>query len=184
MNRAAASGNSEPNSKESKMNAQPARFMWNVPVGGSLPPDSAGVRSVFQFDVDELIRYAQSAEEMGIEQLLLGVGYHCADAFTYVGSLVRATKRIKFIIAYRAGMMAPTTFVQMLNSLSAFGDGRITVNMVQRRGRSSRREGGRADRCPLGRRRRSTRRTGDRGAGRSRPRRSCSLRTTPGPRGP
>lgn len=109
---------------------KPARFMWNVPVGGSRSPATAGVTSVFRFDVDALISYAQGAEALGIEQLLLGVGYHCADPFTYVGSLVRATKRIKFIIAYRAGMMAPTTFVQMLNSLSAFGDERISVNMV------------------------------------------------------
>lgn len=109
---------------------QPARFMWNVPVGGNTAKHDTGIRSIFAFDVDELIRYAQRAEEMGIEQLLLGVGYHCADAFTYVGSLIRATKKIKFIIAYRAGMVAPTTFVQMINSLSGFGEDRVSINMV------------------------------------------------------
>ncbi|MCY7294567.1 LLM class flavin-dependent oxidoreductase [Alteromonas sp. a30] len=109
---------------------QPARFMWNVPVGGNAKNHDSGIRSVYSFNVDELISYAQQAEEMGIEQLLLGVGYHCADAFTYVGSLIRATKKIKFIIAYRAGMVAPTTFVQMINSLSGFGENRVSINMV------------------------------------------------------
>jgi alkanesulfonate monooxygenase len=108
----------------------PARFMWNVPVGGNLKNSKAKIDSVFAFNVDELILYAQQAEAMGIEQLLLGVGYHCADAFTYVGSLIRATKKIKFIIAYRAGMVAPTTFVQMINSLSGFGEDRVSINMV------------------------------------------------------
>ncbi|GEM76244.1 LLM class flavin-dependent oxidoreductase [Vibrio sagamiensis] len=109
---------------------EPARFMWNVPVGGNVKKDNSGVKSIFTFDVDELIKYAQKAEAMGIEQLLLGVGYHCADAFTYIGSLIRATKKIKFIIAYRAGMVAPTTFVQMINSLSGFGENRVSINMV------------------------------------------------------
>ena len=42
----------------------------------------------------------------------------------------RATKTLKFIAAYRTGLIQPTTFVQQVNTLSALLGGRIAINIV------------------------------------------------------
>ncbi|WP_125716857.1 LLM class flavin-dependent oxidoreductase [Pseudoalteromonas rubra] len=105
-----------------------ARFLWSIPVGGG--QKAASDARNFGFDLEEMIQYAQRAEALGIEQLLLGVGFHCPDPIAFIGSLIRSTKRIKFLLAYRAGSISPTTFVQMINTLSALGDDRVSLNML------------------------------------------------------
>jgi alkanesulfonate monooxygenase len=45
-------------------------------------------------------------------------------------ALGRATRKLKFIVAYRSGLLQPTTFVQQLNTLTALIDGRVAVNIV------------------------------------------------------
>jgi alkanesulfonate monooxygenase len=41
-----------------------------------------------------------------------------------------ATENIKFIIAYRSGLIGPTSFVQQLNTLSTLIQGRFSLNIV------------------------------------------------------
>ncbi|WP_299003203.1 LLM class flavin-dependent oxidoreductase [uncultured Shewanella sp.] len=104
------------------------RFLWSIPVGGEQKEASSSRK--IGFNLEGMIDYAQRAEAMGIEQLLLGVGFHCPDPIAYVGSLIRATSKIKFLLAYRAGTVAPTTFVQIINTLSSLGEDRLSLNML------------------------------------------------------
>ena len=113
----------------SVVTSDPLQFHWSMPVGG-LQKEGSGEREIGSYDIEEMVEFAQKAEALGIEQLLLAVGFHCPDPFTYVGTLIRATKKIKFLLAYRAGTVSPTTFVQMVNSLSALGDNRLTLNLL------------------------------------------------------
>ena len=46
------------------------------------------------------------------------------------GALGAATDKLKFIVAYRSGLMQPTTFVQQMNTLSALIGGRVAFNIV------------------------------------------------------
>ena len=103
--------------------------MWNIAASGK-QNKASGAIEVGSFDLDGMIDYAQQAEKMGIEQLLMGIGFHVPDPLAIVGSLIRATKSIKFMIAYRAGTVSPTTFVQIINTLSTLGDDRISINML------------------------------------------------------
>jgi alkanesulfonate monooxygenase len=45
-------------------------------------------------------------------------------------ALGQATKKLKFISAYRSGLLQPASFVQQINSLSALIGGRVAVNIV------------------------------------------------------
>ena len=41
-----------------------------------------------------------------------------------------ATKKLKFVVAYRSGLMQPSIFVQQMNTVAALIDGRIALNIV------------------------------------------------------
>jgi alkanesulfonate monooxygenase len=41
-----------------------------------------------------------------------------------------ATSKIEFIIAYRSGLIVPTTFAQQINTLSTLVHGRMSLNIV------------------------------------------------------
>ena len=45
-------------------------------------------------------------------------------------ALGQATGQLKFIVAYRSGLMQPATFVQQINTLSALIEGRVALNVV------------------------------------------------------
>jgi alkanesulfonate monooxygenase SsuD/methylene tetrahydromethanopterin reductase-like flavin-dependent oxidoreductase (luciferase family) len=44
--------------------------------------------------------------------------------------LASAKERLKYMVAHRPGLMAPTLFVQQVNTFSTLAPGRITLNMV------------------------------------------------------
>ncbi len=106
----------------------PCRFLWVLPI--SSQTHATGARETDSFDIDGMIKFCQRAEELGIEQLLVGVGFHVPESFAYLATLIRETKKIKFLIAYRAAIVNPTTFVQLVNTLSVFGDDRVTINLL------------------------------------------------------
>jgi alkanesulfonate monooxygenase len=121
------------------------RFHWMLPKGGevslgaaqtasaaaryriqSTSPASAAARP----DMRGWVHFAQHAEEAGIESLLVSFSRYEPDPFLVSCALGRATKKLKFIAAYRSGLMQPTTFVQQTNTLSTLIQGRIALNIV------------------------------------------------------
>ncbi len=81
-------------------------------------------------DMDGWVRFARSAEEAGIESVLLSFSRYEPDTILVACAVGRATTRLKFIVAYRMGLMQPTTFVQQINTLSALIGGRVALNVV------------------------------------------------------
>jgi alkanesulfonate monooxygenase len=81
-------------------------------------------------DMDAWLRFAGHAEESGIESLLLSFSRYEPDTLMVACALGRATRKLKFIVAYRSGLIQPTTFVQQLNTLSGLIQGRMAVNIV------------------------------------------------------
>jgi alkanesulfonate monooxygenase len=75
-------------------------------------------------------RFATHAEEAGIESVLLSFSRYEPDTLMVACALGRATRTLKFIVAYRSGLMQPSTFVQQLNTLSGLIQGRVAVNLV------------------------------------------------------
>ena len=76
------------------------------------------------------LRFARCAEQAGIESVLLSFSRYEPDTLMVACAVGRATRKLKFIVAYRSGLMQPTTFVQQLNTLSGLIEGRVAVNIV------------------------------------------------------
>jgi alkanesulfonate monooxygenase len=76
------------------------------------------------------VHFARSAEKAGIESVLVALNRYEPDPLIISCALGQATQQLKFIAAYRSGLMQPTTFVQQVNTLSGLIQGRIDLNIV------------------------------------------------------
>jgi alkanesulfonate monooxygenase len=74
--------------------------------------------------------FAGAAEAAGIESVLIAFNKYEPDPILISCALGLATRRLKFICAYRSGLLQPTTLVQQLNTLSTLIDGRLALNIV------------------------------------------------------
>jgi len=74
--------------------------------------------------------FARHAEEAGIDSVLISFSRYEPDPFLVACALGQAVCKLKFIIAYRSGLMQPTTFVQQMNTVSALLHGRVSFNIV------------------------------------------------------
>jgi alkanesulfonate monooxygenase len=81
-------------------------------------------------DMEGWIRFARCAEEAGIESVLLSFSRYEPDTIFVACAVGQATKKLKFIVAYRLGLMQPATFVQQINTLSGVIGGRVSLNIV------------------------------------------------------
>jgi alkanesulfonate monooxygenase len=81
-------------------------------------------------DLRGWVHFARHAEEAGIDSILISFSRYEPDPFLVSCALGRATQKLKFIAAYRSGLILPTSFVQQLNTLSAMIDGRVAINIV------------------------------------------------------
>jgi alkanesulfonate monooxygenase len=121
------------------------RFHWMLPKGGEVAVDtSQTAQEAARYRIESTLstspaprpdmegwgHFARHAEEAGIDSVLISFSRYEPDPFMVSCALGQATKKLKFIIAYRSGLMQPTTFVQQINTLSALIDGRVALNMV------------------------------------------------------
>jgi alkanesulfonate monooxygenase len=121
------------------------RFHWMLPKAGEVSVDAPqtpheaaryrieSTRSTSPAphpDVEGWLHFARHAEAAGIESVLISFSRYEPDPFLVSGALGAATDKLKFIVAYRSGLMQPTTFVQQMNTLSALIGGRVAFNIV------------------------------------------------------
>jgi alkanesulfonate monooxygenase len=116
------------------------RFHWMFPKGGEVAMKTAQETSRVLTtkanspaalpDMEGWVQFARSAEEAGIDSVLLSFSRYEPDTFFIACAVGRATTKLKFIAAYRLGLMQPTTFVQQINTLSGLIGGRIALNVV------------------------------------------------------
>jgi alkanesulfonate monooxygenase len=108
---------------------QPIKIHWCAPRGaGNTKASEKDL--VNELDLDGLVDFAQEAEDMNIESLLLGIGFHLPEPLPLVGALVRETRKLSFMLAYRPGLLPPTLFAQAVNTISWMSDKRISLNIV------------------------------------------------------
>jgi len=81
-------------------------------------------------DLENQTEFCRQAEVCGITGLLTNVGAPQPDPILLAAALGMRTEKIEFIVAYRSGLIPPTTFVQQLNTLSALINGRFSLNIV------------------------------------------------------
>src|SRR5690349_15960636 len=121
------------------------RFHWMLPKGGEVKIDGrqtplAAARYRIESmsmespapkpDLAGWTHFARHAEAAGIEQVLISFSRYEPDPFVVACALGQAVRKLKFIIAYRSGLMLPATFVQQMNTASALVQGRVSFNIV------------------------------------------------------
>lgn len=116
------------------------RFHWMLPKGGEVGMKTAQETSRVATtkstspaalpDMEGWVRFARGAEEAGIESVLLSFSRYEPDTIFVACAVGQATSKLKFIVAYRMGLMQPTTFVQQINTLSGLIGGRVALNIV------------------------------------------------------
>ena len=116
------------------------RFHWMLPKGGEVAMKTAQETSRVLTtkstspaalpDMEGWSRFARHAEEAGIESVLLSFSRYEPDTILVASAVGLATTKLKFIVAYRMGLMQPTTFVQQINTLSGLIGGRVALNVV------------------------------------------------------
>ena len=116
------------------------RFHWMLPKGGEVAmntvQETSRVRTTERSspaalpDLEGWVRFSRQAEASGIESVLLSFSRYEPDTILIACAVGRATTSLKFIVAYRMGLMQSATFVQQINTLSGLIGGRIALNVV------------------------------------------------------
>ena len=89
------------------------------PAAGERPPD-----------VDYLGQVARSAEQLGFTGALTPTGTWCEDAWIATAALTQVTRRLKFLVAFRPGLLSPTLAAQMAATFQRVSRGRLLLNVV------------------------------------------------------
>jgi len=110
------------------------RFHWRLPQSGEDDDGSRGAASARREtgvpDIDALTRFSKAAEASGMDSLLVDFGWAKPDPITLSAAVGARTDTIRFLIAWRSGLISPTMFVQQLNTLSTIIGGRLSLNIV------------------------------------------------------
>ena len=118
------------------------RFHWMLPKAGEVAMKTPQAASRYRIeatdvsslapipDVEGWLRFARHAEQAGIDSVLISFSRYEPDPFLVACALGCATEKLKFIAAFRSGLMQPATLVQQTNTLSGLIGGRISLNTV------------------------------------------------------
>ncbi|MGK5518141.1 LLM class flavin-dependent oxidoreductase [Micromonospora sp. URMC 107] len=113
-------------------------FHWFLPtygdsrdiVGGGhdVPIGTAG--GARPATVAYLGQIARTAEQLGFVGALTPTGAWCEDAWLSTAMLTEVTERLKFLVAFRPGLLTPALAAQMASTFQRLSGGRLMVNVV------------------------------------------------------
>jgi alkanesulfonate monooxygenase len=91
---------------------------------------SLGAPAQRQPDIDYLAQIARAAEQLGFTGVLTPTGTWCEDAWLTTAALIAHTSRLKFLVAFRPGVISPTLAAQMASTYQRISRGRLLLNVV------------------------------------------------------
>src|SRR5690349_2901188 len=80
--------------------------------------------------IDYLATVARTAEQLGFEAVLTPTGTWCEDAWITTAALIRETTTLKFLVAFRPGLVSPTLAAQQAATFHRHSNGRLLLNVV------------------------------------------------------
>ncbi|MBT5947344.1 MAG: LLM class flavin-dependent oxidoreductase [Nitrospinaceae bacterium] len=80
--------------------------------------------------LEYLTRVVQAAEDAGCVNILVPTGTHCVDSWETAAAISMNTRKIKFLVAFRPGLVGPVYATQQANSLDYLTGGRVSLNVV------------------------------------------------------
>ena len=105
------------------------KIFWFIPTHG----DSRYLGSSRGARVNDFAYFKQiaiAADSLGYEGVLLPTGRSCEDSWVVAASLIDATRNLKFLVALRPGLVAPSQSARMAATLDRLSGGRLLVNLV------------------------------------------------------
>jgi alkanesulfonate monooxygenase len=113
------------------------KFHWFLPTNGGDGRDvvggghglSAG-QSGRPADIAYLSQVARAAEDNGFEAALTPTGAWCEDAWLTTAMLSQNSARLKFLVAFRPGLVSPFLAAQMAGTYQNLTGGRLLLNVV------------------------------------------------------
>jgi alkanesulfonate monooxygenase len=102
---------------------------WFIPTQGDgrfLGTTAGGRAATF----DYFSQVARAADTLGYEGVLLPTGRGCDDAWVTAAGLAAITRRLKFLVAVRPGLVSPTLAYRMATTFDRQTRGRILINVV------------------------------------------------------
>jgi alkanesulfonate monooxygenase len=114
------------------------RFHWFLPtngdgrdiVGGGHGVATGAAGAIRPATLPYLGQIARSAEQLGFEGALTPTGAWCEDAWLATAMLTEVTERLKFLVAFRPGLISPTLSAQMAATFQRYSKGRLLLNVV------------------------------------------------------
>jgi alkanesulfonate monooxygenase len=114
------------------------RFHWFLPtngdsrdiVGGGHGVATGAAGAIRPPTVKYLGQIARSAEQLGFDGALTPTGAWCEDAWLTTAMLTEVTERLKFLVAFRPGLLSPTLAAQMASTFQRQSAGRVLLNVV------------------------------------------------------
>ncbi|MBL1065252.1 LLM class flavin-dependent oxidoreductase [Streptomyces sp. 7-21] len=77
-----------------------------------------------------LSQIGSAAERLGFEAVLTPTGTWCEDAWLTTAMISQRTERLKFLVAFRPGLLSPTLAAQMAATYQWQTGGRLLLNVV------------------------------------------------------
>jgi alkanesulfonate monooxygenase len=114
-------------------------FHWFLPtnggdgrqvVGGGHGAEVVQSASGRPASVAYLGQVARSAEQLGFEAALTPTGAWCEDAWLTTAMLSSVSERLKFLVAFRPGLLSPFLAAQMAATFQNLSGGRLLLNVV------------------------------------------------------
>ena len=117
----------------------PAKFFWFLPTNGDSRSIVGASHASSHHTLPEgyrepsrryLAEVARAADRLGYEGVLTPTGTWCEDAWLTAAALLSETERLKFLVAFRPGLVPPTLAAQQTATLQRFSEGRVLLNVV------------------------------------------------------
>ena len=105
------------------------QICWFIPTTG----DGRYLGSSHQSRITDYVylrQIAQAVDDLGFYAVLLPTGNSCEDAWVVASTLMPSTRRLKFLVAIRPGIMTPTVAARMTATFDRLSGGRLLINVV------------------------------------------------------
>ncbi|KUI25505.1 LLM class flavin-dependent oxidoreductase [Mycobacterium sp. GA-2829] len=113
------------------------KFHWYLPTHGDTTTiadnrGSASVRAESHLEptLHNLTALGRAAEDYGFEAVLTPTGSHCEDSWIATAALAQHTRRLKYLVAFRPGVLSPTLAAQQVSTYQRFTGNRLALNVV------------------------------------------------------
>ncbi|MEH3140016.1 MAG: LLM class flavin-dependent oxidoreductase [Mycobacterium kyogaense] len=116
-----------------------AKFFWFLPTNGDSRSIVGASHASSHHTVPAgyrpptrryLAEVARAADRLGFEGVLTPTGTWCEDAWLTASALLAETERLKFLVAFRPGLVPPTLAAQQTATLQRYSEGRVLLNIV------------------------------------------------------